>query len=40
MKLALKGGGKIGKKPFFKWPMFDQCEKMCLLKVKRGPKRS
>jgi len=33
MKLALKGGGKIRKKPFFKWPMFDQCEEKGLLEV-------
>ncbi len=33
MKLALKGGDKIRKKPFLKWPMFDQCEEKALLEV-------
>jgi len=32
-KLALKGGDKICKKPFLKWPIFDQCEEKALLEV-------
>jgi len=33
MKLAIKGGDKIRKKAFLKWPMFDQCEEKGLLEV-------
>ena len=37
MKLALKGGGKIRKKPFFRWPMFDQCEENVPTESEKGP---
>jgi len=40
MKLALKGGGKIRKKPFFRWPMFDQCEENVPTESEKGPQEA
>lgn len=37
MELALKGGGEIRKKPFFKWPVFDQCEENVPTESEKGP---